>query len=519
MMYLVEDGPARGDDRDRGQPEFDRLHADRRHPRRAVPRDGRALCRDGASASPTLACSRSTATPSTACGAVPRLRPACERAGRRQELSRGSPRPARLREGDPARWHHRGPRRRSPAEPEPPPAAPGKAPTAPPQEEFPSSRRSTRPTAVSPAWRWSRAGTAWTCRCSWLREVAGTDQSGTTLQGARRHRPRVIGLDVEPVKVSRDRLDDLNLPAIIHWDASTGSCSSRPTSTGRDRRSRPRPAADGPRGARPPLGRLRRPDNANGHDARGADGSAASQMAGPVPAQASPGADRRARPCPRGGGCEVALPLVVEHVVNAVISQTGPRRSSCSAWPCSGSRSAAPSPCSSSAWSSCGPPPASTPTRSTSSRLGCSASRCRTSPLGGSGDIERRLSGVREIRRIVIEQGVEALSAGTQVIVGVAIMFVLSPLLALVVPRRRSPVRARHAIRLHAAAPFVRRDRAQLRALRLGPDRPLEGHRDGEVDRHRGRASAGGSSGHSPISPGGRSTPTGRSPPSDPPCS
>ena len=48
-----------------------------------------------------------------------------------------------------------------------------------------------------------------------------------------------------------------------------------------------------------------------------------------------------------------------------------------------------------------------------------------------TGDIERRLSGVREIRRIVIEQGVEALSAATQVVVGIAIMFVLSPLLAL----------------------------------------------------------------------------------------
>jgi ATP-binding cassette subfamily B protein len=46
------------------------------------------------------------------------------------------------------------------------------------------------------------------------------------------------------------------------------------------------------------------------------------------------------------------------------------------------------------------------------------------------GDIERRLTGVRQIRRIVVQQGIAALTAATQVVVGVAIMFVLSPLLA-----------------------------------------------------------------------------------------
>jgi ATP-binding cassette subfamily B protein len=46
------------------------------------------------------------------------------------------------------------------------------------------------------------------------------------------------------------------------------------------------------------------------------------------------------------------------------------------------------------------------------------------------GDIERRLTGVRQIRRLVVQQGIAALTSTTQVLVGVAIMFVLSPLLA-----------------------------------------------------------------------------------------
>ncbi|MGH9295464.1 MAG: ABC transporter transmembrane domain-containing protein, partial [Acidimicrobiales bacterium] len=47
-----------------------------------------------------------------------------------------------------------------------------------------------------------------------------------------------------------------------------------------------------------------------------------------------------------------------------------------------------------------------------------------------TGDIERRLSGVREIRRLVVQLGIEALTDATQVLAGVAVMFVLSPWLA-----------------------------------------------------------------------------------------
>ena len=49
-----------------------------------------------------------------------------------------------------------------------------------------------------------------------LRDVVGTTVSGTTLRSiatAGGH----IGLQVQPMKVSRDRLNELALPAIIHW--------------------------------------------------------------------------------------------------------------------------------------------------------------------------------------------------------------------------------------------------------------------------------------------------------------
>ncbi len=48
------------------------------------------------------------------------------------------------------------------------------------------------------------------------------------------------------------------------------------------------------------------------------------------------------------------------------------------------------------------------------------------------GDIERRLAGINEVRQFIIENAVEGLTAGTQVLVAVILMFVYSPLLALV---------------------------------------------------------------------------------------
>jgi len=48
------------------------------------------------------------------------------------------------------------------------------------------------------------------------------------------------------------------------------------------------------------------------------------------------------------------------------------------------------------------------------------------------GDIERRISGMRQVRAVLIQNGVTALSAGTQLVVAVAIMFVYSWSLGLI---------------------------------------------------------------------------------------
>jgi ATP-binding cassette subfamily B protein len=53
---------------------------------------------------------------------------------------------------------------------------------------------------------------------SHVRDVVGTSVDGTTLAGITRG-ARAIGLEVEPLKASKDRIDDLRLPAIVQWNA------------------------------------------------------------------------------------------------------------------------------------------------------------------------------------------------------------------------------------------------------------------------------------------------------------
>jgi HlyB family type I secretion system ABC transporter len=48
------------------------------------------------------------------------------------------------------------------------------------------------------------------------------------------------------------------------------------------------------------------------------------------------------------------------------------------------------------------------------------------------GDIERRLNGMRQVRQFIVQNGVQGLTAATVVLVAVALMFVYSPILALV---------------------------------------------------------------------------------------
>jgi ATP-binding cassette subfamily B protein len=52
---------------------------------------------------------------------------------------------------------------------------------------------------------------------TYLRDTAGTDTEGTSLRGICAA-GRAIGLDMEPLKVSRDRVGTMPLPAIIHWE-------------------------------------------------------------------------------------------------------------------------------------------------------------------------------------------------------------------------------------------------------------------------------------------------------------
>ena len=52
-----------------------------------------------------------------------------------------------------------------------------------------------------------------------IRDVCGTAIDGTSLHGIKRG-GEAIGLRIQTIKASKDRLDDLPLPAIVHWDAN-----------------------------------------------------------------------------------------------------------------------------------------------------------------------------------------------------------------------------------------------------------------------------------------------------------
>ena len=266
---------------------------------------------------------------------------------------------------------------------------------------------------------------------SWLREVAGTDQSGTTLR-ALAVTGRRIGLDVEPVKVSRDRLDDIQLPAILHWDAEHWVVLVQVD----ERRVE---IAD------PGLG-LQQMDR--GDLDRHWDGYAARVTPTGTTPEVPAGAPHLHWMLPFllkhrraligaivlalvAAACEVALPLVVEHVVNAVIA-----RNPTSTIEILGLAMLGLAIGGTVAVLFQGLVLVRASARFDTDTLDFVTTRLLGLPMSyfatrRIGDIERRLSGVREIRRIVIEQGVEALSAATQVVVGIAIMFVLSPFLAL----------------------------------------------------------------------------------------
>jgi len=265
-----------------------------------------------------------------------------------------------------------------------------------------------------------------------LRDVAGTTVSGTTLRAiaaAGGH----IGLKVQPMKVSRDRLSELALPAIIHWrgDHWVVLVSVHEADAQAE-------IAD------PAVGRrVVSRDELNQHW----DGFAAIvSPTGEPPDVGSGGPNLRwLRPflaAHQGviglalllalvaAACEVALPLVVESVVNDLVT---PHAESLlydsglvmlalivgGTFAVLLQRLAL---------------VGATATFDIGT-LDFTTKRLLALPMSyfasrRVGDIERRLTGVRQIRRIVVQQGIAALTAATQVVVGVAIMFVLSPLLA-----------------------------------------------------------------------------------------
>ena len=267
---------------------------------------------------------------------------------------------------------------------------------------------------------------------SWLRDVARAGPSGTTLRGLAAAGRR-LGLEVTPLKVSRDRVASLALPAIIHFDARHWVVLS---------------SVDGERAeiADPAVGVVRMDLEQLASHWDGFTAEITPTGAVPDLPPARPNlrwlrpfvlAHRRALVAALvlalvAAGAELALPLVVQLVVNDVTG-TGSSRlievlglvilalvvASTAA----------------SLFQQLVLVRASA--RFDSDTLDFLTTRLLGLPMSyfasrRLGDIERRISGVREIRRIIVEQGIASLTAATQLVVGVVIMFLLSWELALV---------------------------------------------------------------------------------------
>lgn len=266
---------------------------------------------------------------------------------------------------------------------------------------------------------------------SWLRDVADTGPAGTTLRGLAAAGGR-IGLEVVPIKASRDRLDELGLPAIIHWDAEHWVVLARLDT---NRVEIADPAVGIVATSRDELVK-----HWDGYTAQVAPTGAALDVPGGAPNM------RWLRPfllahrrtlliavalALVAAAGEVALPLIVQYVVNDVVN-----KSSVSAIDLLGLGILGLAVAGTAASLFQGLVLVDATTRFDSDTLDFITERLLGLPMSyfasrRIGDIERRLTGVREIRRIVVQQGIQALSAVTQVVVGVGIMFALSPLLAL----------------------------------------------------------------------------------------
>ncbi len=267
---------------------------------------------------------------------------------------------------------------------------------------------------------------------SWLRDVAGTNVSGTTLRGLATAGAR-IGLDVAALKASRDRLGGLRLPAIIHWDKRHWVVLVRLDANSAE-------IAD------PAVGvlRVKRDELASHWDGYCAQVTPTGAVVDLPKSAPNLGwlrpfllSHRRALSVALvlalgGAAGEVALPLVVQAVVNDVVT-----RSSVSAIDLLGLGILGLIVAGAAASLFQRLVLVGATVRFDSDTLDFMTERLLGLPMSyfvsrRVGDIERRLMGVREVRRVVVQQGIQSLSAAAQVLVGTGILFALSWVLTLV---------------------------------------------------------------------------------------
>ncbi len=267
---------------------------------------------------------------------------------------------------------------------------------------------------------------------SWLRDVAKAGPSGTTLRGFSEAGAR-IGLDVVPYKVSRDRLAELGTPAIVHWDKNHWIVL-----VGVDAR--------GVEVADPALGVYRMSEEELAAHWDGYTAQITPAVVKPEVPSSAPNLHwlrpflakhRRAITAAAvlalgAAGAEVALPLIVEAVVNGVVHRTSDTTIDLFGLGILGLAVAG---------TAAGLAQKMLLSKTSSlfdvETLGFITERLLGLPMAyfesrRIGDIERRLSGAREIRRIIVQEGIATLSSAIQVVVGLGIMFVIAWKLALV---------------------------------------------------------------------------------------
>ena len=314
-----------------------------------------------------------------------------------------------------------------------------------------------------------------------IREAVGTGIDGTSLLGIVRGAGEV-GLEARAVRASKSRLDELPLPAIVHWEgnhwivlADVDGDRVRVADPARGRR---RLAALRARGEMVRLRRARRAHSEAGGGAGGAvERPLAVALLPPVPAASrgsvrarAPGrradasrtrrhrADRRHGDPRRRPGAARPRPARPRGRLRADDRRHDPPAL----------RAESSSPC------------ASTPRRSTTSPAGCSTCPMSYFNTRRTGDIERRLAGVRQVRQFLVQSGVRpdhgGDAAGGRDRAHVRLRLAAGARL----PRDRAALRAADALLVAPPAADVRQPRGGVREVRVQPDRRDQGDRDGQ---------------------------------------